>query len=78
MTEYQLALFGNGVEAYNSYRRTGMPNDLQPLRVAPVDNFLRSFLYPNVSVTNNANSDQKDDVTQQVFWDNNPTTGFIN
>jgi hypothetical protein len=78
MTEYQLALFGNGVEAYNSYRRTGMPNDLQPLRVAPVDNFLRSFLYPNVSVTNNANSDQKDDVKQQVFWDNNPTTGFIN
>ncbi len=78
MTEYQLALFGNGVEAYNSYRRTGMPNDLQPLRVAPVDNFLRSFLYPNVSVTNNANSDQKEDVTQQVFWDNNPTTGFIN
>jgi hypothetical protein len=78
MTEYQLALFGNGVEAYNSYRRTGMPNDLQPLVVAPVDNFLRSFFYPNVSVTNNANSDQKEGVTDQVFWDNNPSTGFIN
>jgi hypothetical protein len=78
MTEYQLALFGNGVEAYNSYRRTGLPNDLQPLRVAPVDNFIRSFFYPNVSVTNNSNSDQKADVTDQVFWDNNPATGFIN
>lgn len=78
MTEYQLALFGNGVEAYNSYRRTGMPNDLQPLRVAPVDNFLRSFFYPTVSVTNNSNSDQKEGVTEPVFWDNNPTTGFIN
>jgi hypothetical protein len=55
-----------------------MPNDLQPLRVAPVDNFLRSFFYPTVSVTNNSNSDQKEGVTEPVFWDNNPTTGFIN
>ena len=78
ITEYHLALFGNGVEAYNTYRRTGMPNDLQPLRDSPVTNFLRSFLYPNVSVSNNSNSDQKDGVTDQVFWDNNPATGFIN
>ena len=77
MTEYHLALFGNGVEAYNSYRRTGMPNDLQPLRAADVDNFLRSFFYPTTSVSNNSNSDQKDDVTAQVFWDTNPAGGFI-
>jgi hypothetical protein len=78
ITEYHLALFGNGVEAYNTFRRTGMPNDLQPLRDSPVTNFLRSFLYPNVSVSNNSNSDQKAGVTDQVFWDNNPATGFIN
>lgn len=78
MTEYHIALFGNGVEAYNSYRRTGMPNDLQPLRAADVDNFLRSFFYPTASVSNNSNSDQKTNVTEQVFWDNNPSNGFIN
>lgn len=78
MTEYHIALYGNGVEAYNSYRRTGMPNDLQPLRAADVDNFIRSFFYPNTSVTNNSNSNQKDNVTEQVFWDTNPSSGFIN
>lgn len=78
MTEYHLALFGNGVEAYNSYRRTGKPDDLQPLRAADVDNFLRSFFYPTSSVSNNSNSDQKTDVIDQVFWDTNPASGFIN
>lgn len=78
MTEYHIALWGNGVEAYNSYRRTGMPNDLQPIRAGDVDNFLRSFFYPTSSVSNNSNSDQKDNVTVQVFWDTNPATGFIN
>ena len=78
MTEYHIALFGNGVEAYNSYRRTGKPDDLQPLRAADVDNYIRSFFYPTTSVSNNSNSDQKDNVTEQVFWDTNPATGFIN
>ena len=78
MTEYHIALYGNGVEAYNSYRRTGFPNDLQPLRAADVDNFIRSFFYPTTSVSNNSNSDQKPNVTEQVFWDTNPATGFIN
>jgi len=77
-TEYHIALYGNGVEAYNTYRRTGTPNDLQPIRAGAVDNFIRSFFYPTVSVSNNSNSDQKDNVTEQVFWDTNPATGFIN
>lgn len=77
-TEYHIALYGNGVEAYNTYRRTGTPNDLQPIRSGAVDNFLRSFFYPTTSVSNNSNSDQKENVTEQVFWDKNPATGFIN
>ena len=77
-TEYHIALFGNGVEAYNTYRRTGKPDDLQPIRSGAVDNFLRSFFYPTTSVSNNSNSDQKENVTEQVFWDKNPATGFIN
>ncbi|MFK7814648.1 MAG: SusD/RagB family nutrient-binding outer membrane lipoprotein [Maribacter sp.] len=77
-TEYHIALFGNGVEAYNSYRRTGKPDDLQPIRSGATDNYIRSFFYPNVSVTNNSNSTQRELVTEQVFWDTNPASGFIN
>ena len=78
MTEYFIALYGNGVEAYNFYRRLGKPDDLQPLRAADVNNYLRSFFYPTNSVSNNSNSTQKEEVTEQVFWDTNPANGFIN
>ncbi len=75
--EYWLALFGNGVEAYNTYRRTGKPDNLQQLVRQPSDNFLRSFFYPDVYVNQNLNANQKPDVFQKVFWDTNPDTGFI-
>ena len=76
--EYFKALWGNGIEAYNTYRRTGKPDDLQPLVREPVANFLRSFYYPDNHVNQNINAIQKDDVTTKVFWDTNPDTGFIN
>lgn len=76
--EYFKALWGNGVEAYNTYRRTGMPNDLQPLVREPATNFLRSFFYPDNYVNQNINAKQKGDVTEKVFWDTNPDSGFIN
>lgn len=75
--EYWLALWGNGVEAYNTYRRTGKPDNLQQLVRQPSDNFMRSFWYPDVYVNQNLNADQKPDVFQKVFWDTNPDTGFI-
>ncbi len=34
--EYFKALFGNSVEAYNTFRRTGKPDDGQPLVREPV------------------------------------------
>ncbi len=73
--EYWISLFGNGVEAYNLYRRTGAPNNLQPTLLG-TGNFPRSFLYPNVVVDRNPNIQQKSDLTVQTFWDNNPA-GFI-
>ena len=76
--EYFKALYGNGVEAYNTYRRTGKPDDGQPLVREPVNNYLRSFYYPDDYTLFNLNATQKDDVTTKVFWDNNPDTGFIN
>ena len=76
--EYFKALWGNGVEAFNTYRRTGKPDDLQPLVREPANNFLRSFFYPDSYVNQNTNAEQKEDVTHQVFWDTNPATEFIN
>ena len=73
--EYWIALFGNGIEAYNLYRRTGQPDNLQPTLLG-TGNFPRSFLYPNNSVNSNPSISQKNDLTTQVFWDNNPA-GFI-
>ncbi len=74
-SEYYKALWGNGLEAYNLYRRTGKPADLQPTREANSGDFPRTVLYPNDPVTLNSNISQKP-LTQQVFWDNNPA-GFI-
>lgn len=55
-----------------------MPNDLQPLVREPATNFLRSFFYPDNYVNQNINAKQKGDVTEKVFWDTNPDSGFIN
>ncbi len=76
-TEYFLALWGNGVEAYNTFRRTGKPDTLQPLARQDTDKYLRSFWYPDVYVNQNSTASQKPDVHQQVFWDTNPESGFI-
>lgn len=69
--EYWLAMYGNGVEGYNLYRRTGAPTNLQPTLLG-TGSFPRSFLYPNNTVDRNINITQKPGLTIQVFWDNNP------
>ncbi|HLO43014.1 MAG TPA: SusD/RagB family nutrient-binding outer membrane lipoprotein [Leadbetterella sp.] len=74
--EYWIALYGNGVEAYNLYRRTGQPSGMQPGLNPAVGNFPRSFIYPSVYVNTNSNAKQKADFKVKVFWDNNPD-GFI-
>ncbi len=71
MKEYHIALWGNGIEAYNAYRRTGLPNNLQPTREVNSGNFPRSMLYPADYVNLNSKAEQKV-ITKQVFWDNNP------
>ncbi len=77
--EYWLALYGNGVEAYNLYRRTGQPDGMQPGLNNPFGAFPRSFIYPNNFVTTNNNPTvvQKPNNNVRVFWDNNPITGWI-
>ncbi len=67
--QYFAALFGNGVEAYNTYRRTGKPSNMQPTLIIPNGGFIRSFLYPGELVDQNSNVTQKADHTTKVFWD---------
>lgn len=67
--EYYEALWGNGYETYNLYRRTGYPADLQPtVKSANPGNFIKSFWLPSNSVNRNSNIDQKD-IADPVFWD---------
>lgn len=76
MKEYHIASFGNGVEAYNNYRRTGMPRNMQPTLNAAPGPFIRSFWYAQDHVTLNLNAKQKPDNTVRVFWDNGSATLF--
>lgn len=71
--EYWLALYGNGIEAFNLYRRTGQPDNMQPGLQSSFGDFPRSFFYPLNYLTTNNNAVQKADQTAQVFWDNNPS-----
>jgi len=75
ITEYYLAAFGNSMESYNAYRRTGYPSNIQ----VPIDNdnptFPRSFPYSARAVEINSSLTQKLN-TDRVFWDTNPE-GFI-
>ena len=71
--EYYLALFGNGVDAYNTYRRTCKPSNMQPMLSPNPGSFIRSHLYPSVHVNLNQNAVQKASVDVKVFWDNKTT-----
>ena len=75
--QYFVAMFGNGIDAYNFYRRTGFPHDLQPNLEPDPGPFIRSMYYPANTVNNNPNISQKSTVAQQVYWDTNPPSpGF--
>ncbi|WP_431123128.1 SusD/RagB family nutrient-binding outer membrane lipoprotein [Flagellimonas flava] len=76
--QYFIAHFGNGVEPYNFYRRTGFPTTLQPNLEPDPGTFIRSMYYPANAVNNNSNISQKADQTQPVFWDTNPTAPAAN
>jgi hypothetical protein len=76
MKEYHIASFGNGIEPYNSYRRTGMPTNMQPMLNPQPGPFIRSVWYPTDHVTLNLNAKQKTDNTVKVFWDNGSATCF--
>jgi hypothetical protein len=75
--QYFIALWGNGIEAYNTYRRTGQPDNLTPgFFLADSGTFLRSNWYSQTASDNNTNISQKSAPDTPVFWDTNPS-GFV-
>lgn len=71
--EYYIALWGNGVESYNLYRRTQKPSDVQKMRGATPGKFIYSLIYPADFVNlNNSTSQKTPTAVNKVFWDNNP------
>jgi SusD/RagB-like outer membrane lipoprotein len=68
--EYHIALWGNGVEAFNMYRRTGFPSGMQPTREPDAGTFPRLFFYPADHVNLNLNAQQRT-LGEKGFWDTN-------
>jgi hypothetical protein len=69
--EYYIALWGNGVDAFNNYRRTGKPGRMSYTIAQSGGDMIRSFFYPSVLVNLNKNVTQKT-LDKKVFWDTNP------
>lgn len=67
LREYYKALWGNGIEAYNNYRRTGYPSGL-PASMGQSGTFAHTMYYPSVHVTNNSNAPQRADLSEKVWW----------
>ncbi len=70
MKEYHIASYGNGLDAYNNYRRTGFPSNLQPMLEPVQGDFYNTLLYPNSFLESNTSSVDKAR-TVRVFWDTN-------
>ena len=77
MREFYISLYGQGIDAFNAYRRTGFPKDLQPNLEPNPGGFMRSFYYPASESGANSNVPQKPNVLTRVFWDTNPLSGFL-
>ncbi len=69
--QFFVAVYGNGIESYNFYRRTGYPRTLQPNLDPNPGTFIQSLFYPANAVNTNSNISQKVDQAQPVFWDTN-------
>ncbi len=76
MREYYLALWTNGLEAYNAYRRTGMPLGIQPLLVESSEPFITRMLYPSDYIQLNTNAEQQS-ITGLIFWDSADQPGLV-
>lgn len=69
ITEYQLALWGNGLEAYNNYRRTGFPDFATTAPVMGNPPYPQRFIIPVSELeTNPSLANYSPDPFEPVFW----------
>ncbi|MFZ5970978.1 MAG: SusD/RagB family nutrient-binding outer membrane lipoprotein [Bacteroidota bacterium] len=70
ISEKYFANFGNGMETYTDYRRTGMPSNL-PAPIVPLGPQPRRFPLPPAELNANANAPNPPPlVVDRIFWDN--------
>lgn len=70
ITEKYYSNFGNGIEAYTDYRRTGKPSNL-PAALAPQGPTPIRLLLPPGELSTNSNAPNPPPlVTDPIFWDN--------
>lgn len=65
--EYYIAAWGNGIEPYNNYRRTGYPSNFQPTLEPNSGAFYNCAFYAGNCVNNNPNA-PANDRSRKVFW----------
>ncbi len=65
--EYYIATWGNGIEPYNNYRRTGYPSNFQPTLEPNSGAFYNCAFYAGNCVNNNPNA-PVNDRSRKVFW----------
>ena len=65
--EYYIATWGNGIEPYNNYRRTGYPSNFQPTLEPNAGVFYNCAFYAGNCVNNNPNA-PANDRARKVFW----------
>lgn len=70
MKEWQIAAWGNGLDVYNFYRRTGFPSNMQPMLDPNQGDFYNTLLYPNSFLETNTSAVDKP-FTVRTFWDTN-------
>lgn len=68
--EFYIASWGNGIEPYNNYRRTGYPDNMQPTLEPEPGQFYYTALYPAIGANNNPNA-PANVRTRKVFWEAN-------
>ena len=70
-TEFFISMAGNGIDAYNSYRRNGFPRDVQPNIEPDPGQFPLIQYYPANYVNTNKNASQRATKNERVFWNSN-------
>ncbi|MGC6422745.1 MAG: SusD/RagB family nutrient-binding outer membrane lipoprotein [Flavobacteriaceae bacterium] len=75
--QFFISTVGNGNDAYNAYRKTGFPTDIQPnIENGAEGAFPTVMYYPSNYVSNNSNASQRSDLSERNFWNKDDATNL--